>query len=282
MTLYTELMEMILDETYEVSPEIINKICKVSLNESDIISMLESSVNSKQLGIDNQKFNRDIAKSSTKITNLIKTQGINARCKSEILQEIRDLYSNIQSYIDYEALGLNPNVQKEIKKFGLENISRSIALLLGIFVINTLCGMVLRILFGNVLGSYLTGVFVAPLTEESAKQISIRYGYNAEFMIIFNIFEFTLYMSNPYYLAKNGFEKMFKIRIVAVLGHVAYNITQLIFANPKVQKMLGFDKENPDDVEKSHLIGQIIAMFLHSSWNSGILSGAVLSALKLI
>ena len=282
MTLYYELMEMVLDETHDISAETINKVCRVSLNEADIISMLESSVNSKQLGIDSQKFNKDVAKTSTKITNLIKSEGLNAKCKSKILQEIKDLYDRVQTYIDYDLLGLNPNVQKEIKKFGLENISRAIALLLGLFIMNTLCGTVLRILFGATIGGYLTGVFVAPLTEESAKQLSMRYGYNAEFMVIFNIFEFTLYMTNPYFLVSAGFEKLFKIRVVAVLSHIAYNITQLLFANPTVQKTLGLDKDNPDDVEKSHLIGQIIAMFLHSSWNSGILSSAVLSAFKLI
>lgn len=101
-----------------------------------------------------------------------------------------------------------------------------IFILFTIIIINTYVDVLLKLIFGPVMGESLTAVFVAPITEEIGKLTATKVNgkHGQWYNIIFNAYELSYYVSN---MSKAGGKIMLAIglRIPAVIMHT---VNQLI------------------------------------------------------
>ena len=261
--LYDSLLEIVMDEFKDISAEKINKYCVTSLTENEIYTLLEAKTketNFSKLGLNDNKTKKSIAKTAKRSADLIKKEGINSKTRKTIFRYIGEMYDEILYTNKVTVYGYLPDKAiDEIEKYDKKKIQKAFItfaeVVIAQFLIDTICTLLFGLTIGNVLGY----VFSAPLTEEAGKQLSIRGGYEKEYFVIFNAFEFTEYVvmgANPI------------TRLGCIGFHLSTTIVQAIFNNSKLQKQLGVDLNNKDDVEKVNTIGQIIAMLMHGTWNA--------------
>lgn len=150
-------------------------------------------------------------------------------------------------------------IQKELtdaQKMGL-----SVGMLLVIFFLNSFLLTVLQILclaFGinPLVGTFITGMFVAPLTEETGKFLSIKQKATGHFFIVFNAFEYALYVFQaPLYGV--SYLNMAIARVISVGVHGV-----LTFVQVKAR-----EKAERTGDEKHAKEGWKVAFILHGLWN---------------
>lgn len=262
--LYDKLLEMTMDDFKDISAEKINKYCVASLTENEIYTLLEAKtkeVNFSKIGLDNDKTKKSIARTAKRSADLIKKEGINSSTRKTIFRYIGEMYDDILYENKSIVYGYLPDKAiAEIEKYDEKKIQKAFITFTQMYVAQYLLDIVCNILFGPMIGDVLGYVFSAPLTEEAAKQLSIRGGYEKEYFVIFNAFEFSKYVLK--------FHVSPGLRLISVGFHLSTTIVQVIFNNPKIQKQLGVDLNNRDDVEKVSTIGQVIALFMHGIWNA--------------
>ena len=160
-------------------------------------------------------------------------------------------------------------VKGEIKKSVGEATLFSIGLLFVVVMINSFLLALLTILcvsFGlaPIFGFYLTAIFVAPLTEEYGKYISIKYDSVGSYFIFFNTLEFFSYI---FQLVGSGMSLTLAIllRSLPVLMHALTTTIQY-----RMRK-----NAKKEDKEEASKLGLIAGIMIHFFWNlSAVIGGA--------
>lgn len=209
-----------------------------------------------------------ITRCAEDIVKTIKWEGISKESIDEIIVRINKMWDDLASgfdpvtILDYEGAS----------KYDPNKLIKATTLLFWVFAFNSLFSITLNLLFGR--AGYLIFVcLIAPIMEESAKQISIRGKFQAEFAFVFNVFEFTNYITSVKQQAKiaggkvvkSDFMKYVGVRLSVVVMHISTTFIQWLTQNPKIQKMLNIDSK--EDKAKAAAIGQLIGILIHASWN---------------
>ncbi len=173
---------------------------------------------------------------------------LNSRIKNEtsiekILNVAIDIFNSISS--------------KLFVKYG--KVGASVFLLLIVFALNSILGsiiMTIGILAGAPIGlaAAAVPVIIAPLVEETAKYISIRGKATKEYFIVFNVFEFMLYISRMLFTGI-GVVPMIITRLLPIMLHGTTTIIQSTF-----------NKLFPNDHSK-RIVGLSFGIIVHAIWN---------------
>ena len=257
------------DSDFEISPEQINELC-YSIKSSSIFNedyiytyFNESTINPSgildKLGIKNAK--PKIDKAGKDIANTIKTQGISKKSRAQIHNIVADLFKDLADSISKTSIYDNGKL-KDIDK---PKLISSLTLLLWVVIVNSLCNVILTIMFGPQLGMALTAIIVAPIVEEAGKQIALKGKFDKEYFIVFNVFEASKYISDLT-MAGLPFAKALRARIFAAGMHGVNTIIHKMFDSEEFRKKFNID--NDDKKDKATFASYIISMIVHGTWNT--------------
>lgn len=274
MGIYTKLLrENSNIDNINITAEQINELAKFlndnislsSINEN--YEILNESINFNfldKLGIKNSKsIKKDADKLSNNIAKTIKSEGINEKSKSKILTYYNEFFSTLNKTLDLANIDINTSI------FGKEYDINKVKDAFLIFIIGTMTtsiiANVLVIFFGLNIGQILVTAIVAPIVEETEKQIAIRRNCSMEYTIIFNTYEFSYYFIslNPILGKVNAI----KLRLIPVGMHLTNTIIQFLTNNVKLQQKLGIENDKNKQTKLS-LIGQLIGTIIHCAYNS--------------
>ena len=245
-----------------IPASVVNELClrnntDVVLTENKVVDAFTNIMKPfADFGISTNKVMAHILKADKEITVCIKKNGLNSDTFHQVSVSIEDMYTNIVQDITIS----DKMVATKFGDFDKGRIKASIYLLMYILMTNTVASLILSTLLGEV-GDILTVVIVAPINEEAAKHIAVKGGFEKEFTVVMNTYEFTSY----YKRIKRYGVKPFKIVIVrgaAVMMHVTTTVVQYIAANAE---KLGIKVKSK---EEASLIGQWIGMIIHASYNA--------------
>lgn len=214
------------------------------------------------LGIEYDKIISRVKQCGSDIAKAIKSIGVNDKSKMTISKAISSMNKDIAEYMTITDSPALENIFGT--GYDLNKVRKAISLTLRVIIANTIVANALVLLFG--MGGYILAVaVVAPIFEEFSKNIATKGKFAAEFAIVFNLCELSMYVSKGVGVAT-------RIVVAGVL-HGTNAIIHFITSDEKVQKAL---KVKPEDSDKVSFIGQTVATLYHIIWNSL----AVVAALK--
>lgn len=274
MGIYTKLLREDSNiNRINITPEQINELAEflndnislASINEDyEILSETNNSDFLNKFGIKNSKSIKDDAdKLSKNITKTIKSEGINEKSKSKILNYYTEFFTKVNKLLKSTNINIDMNIFG--KDYDINKVKDSFLILVLGTYIATIISKVLSMILGQIVGAILTTTIVCPIIEETEKQIAIRINCSVEYTILFNTYEFSYY-----YLQLSpvlGKVNTIKIRIIPVGMHLANTIIQFLTNNTKLQKKLGIENDK-NKQEKLSLIGQLITTTIHCAYNS--------------
>jgi|GEM_PF-3067540 len=141
-------------------------------------------------------------------------------------------------------------------KFSKKDIINSIGLCYVVLVVNSLLAAILALFLTPTISMLVTSSIVAPITEEFAKQYSIKFKFGNTFIAVFNLFETGLYFFQISKMLgkKVSVKTLFKLRTPAIIMHfVTYAIHKL-----KFNKLT--DKQN-------RILTFVVSAGIHSAFN---------------
>jgi len=135
-----------------------------------------------------------------------------------------------------------------------EKIDTTVIYIMFIYLINTICHMILIIVTGNTaIALLITAIFIAPLVEEKAKnsalEKNIKFGFQYTFS--FAIFEFFLYVVPIMMLTNVAIVPILILRAIAVIFHMSTAYVQSKFVKQ------GYGEA-----------GYFIGVLMHAAYNS--------------
>lgn len=276
--IYSTIKEENMWDNLNVSPEKIQNLmefCQLKLSpllEKQEIS-IDREADKKKVAkyVKPYSFDRiakDITVYANKASIVIKRKGLNSNSMKELDIIMSDAFKAISSDLDLADIP-----ELKFKGYDANKIRKSIVLTVYIYFLNSFCDLLISLLLGPVIGGILTAVVIAPIIEESCKRASVVGGYASEFAIVFNTFEFSLYVTRY-----NEVSKIIAIRLVAVGMHLITFVINWFSNNTKLISRLGMDKDN--DKEEITNTGFLLGILIHSIWNAGF-SNVVISILGL-
>ena len=280
--LYTYTDEFLQEnEIKDISPEQIQEICKYMnlitpslLEETDLaeyVSVLTEDVKAdnfkyEKVGLNSGKVKSAINKTAKQSADIIKKEGLNSKSKSKIVTLYKDMLNSIEEFnVDY-ILGIPDSKKEELAKHEPTKLKKAAVLLIEVILIHDILSTLFSILFGPIAANIILGVIIAPITEESAKALSIKGGYEKEFFLMFNILECGSYVMRSMILGV-PFKNALRARLICVGMHLTNTIIQWLSRNEKIQKALKLNIEDEEDKETCGMIGQMIGWFIHTIWN---------------
>ena len=240
-----------IDESYlqESSNEIIEEECRI-LTEAKI-------------GIIN--FN-EVSSAAKDIVKIIKTSGIGKESRDRIRIRIDDMYqkmgnnfmSRSKMMVRYQKLNGDTRVKFE-SAWGLVGC---------VCVGNMLTRLILKLLFGAIVGDYIATGIVVPINEENAKQMAVKGGFIKEYTIVFNSAEFAHYLLlySPT-LTTTSLLRYAVVRGATVSMHLLTTIIQWLTNNETIRKAFGIVKGDRASEAKLSAIGKLIGYIIHIGWN---------------
>lgn len=247
---------------FELSPIKVQRICEecknyhLSISESYLLEASGPKISDlRKLGIKNAE--GKVNKTAADITSIIKKNGITSESKKHIHNIISDLFQDIADSIDNTVVATNPKL-KNIEN--QRNTTNALVLLTWYLIIGNLISTVLCNLMGAV-GSILVIVVVAPVMEEACKAIAVKGGFDKEYNLAFNAFEFTKYVSKGAPVIS---------RLVVVGMHTLTTAINKLFSTEEFRKKFGIS-DDKDAKDKCTFAAYIIGLFIHTSWNSAAL-----------
>lgn len=247
---------------FELSPNEVQRICEecknyhLSISESYLLEASGPKISDlRKLGIKNAE--GKVNKTAADITSIIKKNGITSESKKHIHNIISDLFQDIADSIDNTVVATNPKL-KNIEN--QRNTTNALVLLTWYLIIGNLISIVLCNLMGAI-GSILVIVVVAPVMEEACKAIAVKGGFDKEYNLVFNAFEFTKYVSKGAYIMP---------RLVVVGMHTLTTAINKLFSTEEFRKKFGIS-DDKDAKDKCTFAAYIIGLFIHTSWNSAAL-----------
>lgn len=240
----------------------VQRICEecrnyhLSISESYLLEASGPKISDlRKLGIKNAE--GKVNKTAADITSIIKKNGITSESKKHIHNIISDLFQDIADSIDNTVVATNPKL-KNIEN--QRNTTNALVLLTWYLIIGNLISTVLCNLMGAI-GSILVIVVVAPVMEEACKAIAVKGGFDKEYNLVFNTFEFTKYVSKGAYIMP---------RLVVVGMHTLTTAINKLFSTEEFRKKFGIS-DDKDAKDKCTFAAYIIGLFIHTSWNSAAL-----------
>lgn len=223
-----------------------------------------------KLGISSISYYKEHALLVANIVKIIVKNGLNDRARTLICAEFDRSMSSI-------CKGLNFSNIKELnlEDYDYNKIRKAIALLIFVYTLNNVEYVVLDKLLKGILvkgkfvafdlSYFLTVSILSPINEELGKRISIKGKFEKEYFVVFNMFEFGLYVSKG---RKQGIDLklLAKLRILPIIMHATTTITQYILSNPAIMNILG--KTQKESEQKAQFIATLCGMFIHITWNS--------------
>lgn len=241
-----------------ISPEVINRF----IVQEDYIteSLMVNFLNAYGKFLVDFNINQDyimssINKTCTNIINIIKKYGINKKSIDKIYKELDGNFSRIANRVA-------PSIKVDTTKwqYEKEKMRSAVMLFLIVLSINSTIKIVLWVIFNETIADNITAVLVAPITEEFAKQVSIKGGFTAEFAAIFNAYEITYYTTKYSLFYGVEVKKMIVLRLKVALMHLTTTLIQWLTNNTKI---VGIENK-----EKASVIGNIVGILIHGCWNS--------------
>lgn len=185
----------------------------------------------------------------------------------KIIEGIKTLDKKlITTSITNSAIEIKNNLKKrdlfDFNKDTPTNVLISIGMVYIILIINTLFMAVVANIFGPIVGMLFLAIVCAPIVEEFGKYLAIKANIGPEFLLTFNIAEFSLYYVR---MAAVGIPAatIFIIRLLPVLMH---------YATAWIQTE--YQSKGKDG------IGYIIGVLMHAIWNAMATFRLILEAVK--
>lgn len=277
--IYSEANKEDIWRDLNITPQQIQEL--MSLCQFKLNPLLEKSgVNEVDLKKDYNKIDRYMSKSTsqnmirtietyaTQASIVIKRKGLNSSSMKELDVIMSKAFEDMARDMD-----VSDNAMLKFKHYDANKIRKSFKLTMYCYFLNTFFNILLSILLGGIVGYVLTTTVVAPIIEESTKRIAVTGGYGTEYAIVFNSFEFSLYVSG------NGdVSGIVAIRLVCVGMHLITFVINWFVNNTSLLDRLGLNKEK--DKEEIQNTGFILGIIIHSIWNAGF-GGVVIQLLGL-
>ena len=182
----------------------------------------------------------------------IKYNGINDKSKEKIAHIFSEYMIKINKKIDYNKIAK----QLGGAVYASDKLRKATQLLLAVCMINMIEDAFLTTIFHSA-GHAICVIVLAPINEEIGKQISIKGGFMTEYFFVFNTYEFTSYVFGGTSVI---------MRIPAIILHAVTTAVQWCHSHPD---LIGVDPKDRKKVEeKSSLIGTIIGILIHGSFNA--------------
>lgn len=177
---------------------------------------------------------------------------------------VNNFFEKSNKILESYKIMMNTFSDIQVKEgFTSENVIKAIVLSAAVIVLNTSTLALFMLLLGPIAGTVSAITIFCPLIEEYAKNISIRENYKKEFFVIFNLMEFSLYMSRFYIAGVRGvanFIKLSIIRLIPVGMHAATTMIQdNIMKNKELQEIYG------DNIK---WVALFAGWFIHFVYNS--------------
>jgi hypothetical protein len=155
---------------------------------------------------------------------------------------------------NFQAAVQESSIEVAFNKIGKSLVLLSIILIINTFLHNFLAVVCMIIGLPPSLGYAMGSIFVAPLTEETAKMISIQGGFTGTFFVVFNVAEFSMYMVR---LLGAGMDIVTATvaRLLAVGLHATTTLIQKYY----------YDKYPKDENKK--YTGYKLGILIHGLWN---------------
>ena len=245
----TELSNFCNNQSIEESVQVITESMDFSVFE-------KMGFNSRSISI----IKSNIISTSSNIVKTIKQEGITKNSKSKILSYYNNFFNEISSALS----SFDTNIIIDIfgKDYNVDRAKNALIIFIFVIIVGNLISSILSILLGPI-GNIVCTVIASPIIEEISKQSAIRQGCTAEYTILFNIFEFSMYVSM--FAPTAGLVRIVKTRLLTVGMHLTSTIIQFLTTNKEIQKKLRLDKN--EDKEKLSLIGYITGNLIHITWN---------------
>lgn len=226
------------------------------LNESGIIDNLIDTTMKflEDLGL-NAKLTIDcIKEASNNIIKIIKNDGINGKSTKEIFVQIDNVFQRVADNIHPEDINTD-----KFKSYDITKIRSALLLFVFMYIISFMINLILVLLLGSSMGNILTIAIVGPIIEELAKQTAVKGNFIVEFQVVFNTFEIVKYTRKAP-VVKLGYLQLFKARLKVAAMHITTSIIQWMTNNTDITGI-----ENKETIS---VIGNIIGILIHGSWNS--------------
>ena len=193
-------------------------------------------------------------KAANDIADLIKKNGTTSETKKQIHNIVSDLFQKLADNVDKTVITANPNLKNiESQRKTID----ALTLLAWFLIIGNLISLVLCKLMGG-LGGNLVVIVVAPIMEEACKAIAVKGGFEKEYNILFNSYEFSMYVSK-------GAKIIPRLAVVGM--HTLTTIINKIFSTEDFRRKFGIS-DDKDAKDKCTLAAYVIGLFIHISWNS--------------
>lgn len=237
---------------FETTKDTIN-VQKIEKNIEKYKAIIDGKIqnlkrNLQNNGINTKSLENIISKQNKHLVSNVNTQNSNA---PKIGKKIaNDAMPGIFGTTEFQT-----SLEKA-KTVGLGTVKALVLFVIVVFI-NSLIVTLMLFITGNALLAFSLGaLFIAPLTEETAKYISIKMGATGQFWFIFNAAEFMQYVSAMVLLGAPLFAAV-TVRLMAVLMHTI--TTYIMYKTRKENIRLG---QNPDEK-----IGFIASVLIHFFWN---------------
>ena len=194
-----------------------------------------------------KKFKKDVLNISKKYIGRFRVAAENGRV-GEFDDIYRDVIGDIKNVLTGYLLKIDVN---DIKKVGWPFVMLLLSQLIMTIIIMTMIIAVFRIPpdRGIVMGTFITALIVAPVTEEFFKLYTMKSGYGPTALFLFNAFEFSQYVL---LMIAQGISpiKAILVRLVTVIMHYTSAGTQKYF----------YDKDEEET-------GYRLSILIHSLFN---------------
>lgn len=253
------------ENDFYLSAKDVQRICNNlnsnrSLLEDYIIEVAAPKSDFSKLGIKNSS--QMINKASKEIANTIKKNGATPETKKQIHNIVSDLFQEFADNIDAAVIAQNPGLKKCKNK---RNTQNALVLFIYILTISVLVNSVLTILMPAV-GGTIYAIIGAPIIEEASKSIAVKGGFEKEYMIVFNSYEFTSYVVQMTAIGIPIIDSIL-LRGAVVGMHNFTTYINKLFSTEEFRKKFKI-KDTKDAKDQATLCAYTIGTLIHVSWNS--------------
>ena len=235
-----------------------------------IISKVKDTFNLTKFREKIKQFQARVPKRLAEIRERIARSGVDIKKLNRIVNEevritIKDFKTNRKEFqLSKHVSRFSDRCQEELTDD--EKITLSIITLCAvIFICTFIQSSLIAIGVSDIALATISNVLIAPLVEESSKYFAASKNMSGHYFIVFNLYEWSRYillaMGGAFGAINLGTYAM--MRFICVLAH---GVTVLIHEHLK------------DSTEDNRILGWLVAVFLHMSWNSG-LGDKVVSAI---
>lgn len=268
---FDKLFDTDFDDIYAEHVLMFDSLTDEELHQIIVEGIIPEKLKAKASHIINKWAKIDPNKKLAEIENKLKQQGVGAlKFKSIATKHAKSAGRELKPHLKdpkkmalvikkhYRAAEIEVNELSQAEKWGVSVLMLVAILILNTFIINILSLICALLGLSPLIGFALGAIFIAPITEETAKFISIKKKATGQFFTTFNLAEFSMYIAS---LTSAGVPLLTAVlgRLLAVSMHGATTYVQWR------HRKSGEEKGEVDD--KTAKKGLAIGMVIHSMWN---------------